>query len=84
MPTAASQTSPELSTLPSTLSFAQKPMNGGTPAMLNMIISVTNANHGLRAFKPLKSSSRSASKPARESRMIMPNAAAAISTYANV
>ncbi len=48
--------------------------------MLNMTISITSANHGLRAFRPLKSSRRSASKPRRLSRMIMPKAAAAIST----
>ena len=42
------------------------------------------SQYTLVAFNPLKSSRRSASKPRRLSRMIMPNPAAAISTYANV
>jgi hypothetical protein len=47
-------------------------MNGGTPAVLNISISMIAANHGLRRFSPLKSSSRSASNPARDSSRIMP------------
>ena len=63
----------------STDHFAQKPTNGGTPAMDNMRISIMNANHGLRWFKPLKSSRRSASMPARPSQITIANPPSAIS-----
>ena len=37
-----------------TASLAQKPTNGGTPAMLNISMSMTAASQGLRALRPLK------------------------------
>jgi hypothetical protein len=63
----------------STMSLAKKPNSGGTPASENIAIAITPAYHGLRWLRPLKSSISSASKPARASSMIMPNATAAIS-----
>ena len=62
----------------STDHFAQKPTNGGTPAMDSIRISIMNANQGLRSFTPLKSSSRSASWPARPSQMTVANPPSAI------
>ncbi|MNY66179.1 hypothetical protein D3C86_2035600 [compost metagenome] len=60
---------------PSTASLVQKPRNGGMPASDAMMHSTRPAIHGLRAFRPLKSSMFSASKPARDSAMIAPKAA---------
>lgn len=45
------------------------------PASDAMMHSTRPAIHGLRAFRPLKSSMFSASKPARDSAMIAPKAA---------
>ena len=53
---------------------------GGMPASENIRSSMMNANQGLRAFSPLKSSMRSASKPARERNTTTPKAPRLIST----
>ncbi len=45
------------------------------PASENMAHSMSPAIHGLRAFRPLKSSMLSASKPERDSATITPKAA---------
>ncbi len=70
--TAASHTISALTISRNTDHFAQNPRKGGTPPMENIRISMRNADHGLRSLSPLKSSSRSASKPFRDSRMIIP------------
>ena len=59
--------------------LAQNPTNGGTPAIDSIRISIMNANHGLRSFRPLKSTSRSASVPARPSQITIANPPSAIS-----
>jgi hypothetical protein len=43
------------------------------PAIENITKSIISANHGLRLLSPLKSSMFSASKPARDSTISMPN-----------
>ena len=40
------------STAPITASFAQKPTNGGTPAVLNISIIMIAANQGLLRLRP--------------------------------
>ena len=49
----------------------------------NINSSIMKASHGLRRFRPLKSSSRSASKPARDRSRIMPKPPRLISAYAS-
>ena len=50
-------------------------MKKGTPAMENITKSIISAYHELRLLSPLKSSMFSASNPARDSRISMPNEA---------
>ena len=45
-----------------------------------MSSSITNAYHGLRLFRPLKSAISSASKPSRASSRMMPNVPSVVST----
>ena len=50
------------------------------PASENITSSMMNAHHGERWFKPLKSSIRSDSNPARDKSMINPNDTRLVST----
>ena len=61
-------------------SLAQKPMNGGTPAVENISTSISGASSGSRVDRPLKSAISSCSKPLRLSIRIMPNEASVVST----
>ena len=61
--TSASHTISMRTTASSTSSLAMKPTVGGTPAMENMISAIMAAYQESRSFSPLRSSSRSASKP---------------------
>ena len=65
-------------------SLAQKPTNGGTPAVENINTSISAASNGSRLASPLKSAISSCSKPLRLSIRIMPNDARVVITYAMV
>ena len=61
-------------------SLAQKPTNGGTPAVENISTSIIAASSGSRLASPLKSSISSCSNPLRLSIRITPNEARVVST----